>query len=377
MNKLLLLFVSAAFMGAAAFALTPQEEPVVLVVQKVKPAVVNIYTERMVDHAAYDPLDDFYERFFGGSLARGNRIVRTPARNLGSGLLVSSDGYIITNYHVVERANDLKIKVTLSDGADYEAALVRSDPYLDLSLVKITRPEPLPFFDLNKLSPNLPGQTVIVIGNPIGYESSVSQGILSAKDRTLIIDGAPMEGLLQTDAAINPGNSGGPLVDINGNLVGLSTAKMATARNIMVENIGFAVPAERVKAFFENSTAVAAHGGEKALPAKEDFSGVLATRLGIHVQELTPDLARAFGYNTNDGLLVSDVDPDSPADKAGIEKGMLVVGIEAYRIHSKEDLPQNLAQMKAGDMVRMTLVVLITKNNFFIQRAATVNLVSR
>lgn len=376
MNKFLPLLISAVLIAASGFAITPQEEPIVLVVQRIKPSVVNIYTERIVDHAVYDPLDDFYDRFFGGSLARGNRIVRTPARNLGSGLLVSSDGYIITNYHVVERANDLKIKVTLSDGTDYEAMLVRSDPYLDLSLIKITAEKPLPFFDLSKLSPNLPGQTVVVIGNPIGYESSVSEGILSAKDRTLIIDGVPMEGLLQTDAAINPGNSGGPLVDINGNLVGLSTAKMAMARNVMVENIGFAIPAERVKAFFENSTNPSPQ--EKVeLPPQEDLSGILAKRLGIHVQDLTQELAHAFGYNTNDGLLVSDVEPDSPADKAGIEKGMLVIGIGPYRIHSKSDLPKNLTQMESGDLLRMTLVVLIARNNFFIQRAATIVLAVR
>ena len=239
-----------------AYAVAPHEEPIVQAVEKVRPAVVNINTERIVTQEVRDPRDVFFERYFGGGVTRGNRILATPIKNLGSGAIVSPNGYIITNQHVVERAAKLKIMVTLADGKDTEAVLLRDDDLLDLALIKIESPEPLPYLSLEKLSPNLLGQTVLVLGNPVGYESSVSAGILSAKDRTLTIGDLTMEGLLQTDAAINPGNSGGPLVDVEGNLVGLSSAKMSIAQNLPVESIGFAIPAERVKQWVGEAIAV-------------------------------------------------------------------------------------------------------------------------
>ena len=210
------------FICVSTWAIPPQDEPIVKAVEKVRPAVVNIYTEGVVTQEVRDPRDVFFERYFGGGMSRGNRILQTPLRNLGSGLIVSPDGYIVTNQHVANRETNPKIRVTLVNGKDYEAVLLRDDDLQDLALIKVATKEPLPFLGLEKLSPNMLGQTVLVLGNPVGYENSVSAGILSAKDRTLTIGDLTMEGLLQTDAAINPGNSGGPLVDGEGNLVGLS-----------------------------------------------------------------------------------------------------------------------------------------------------------
>lgn len=356
-------------------AIEPIHEPTVLVVEKIRPTVVNIYTERMVEQRMVDPMDEFYEKFFGGGVARGNRIVRTPVRNLGSGLLVSADGYIVTNHHVVERAADLKIKVTLSDGGTFDAKLIRDDPDLDLSLIKIERKEPFPYYDIGQLSPNLLGETVIAIGNPIGYESSVSQGILSAKDRTLNIDGLTMEGLLQTDAAINPGNSGGPLVDINGKLAGLNTAKMAAARNIAIENIGFAVPGDRIKTFVEDSIAIAQ--GIKPAPPEVSLFKIMQEKFGLHLQALTPELSKGLGYRSTQGLLIADVDANSPSAKAGIEQGMLLVGLGARRVREENDLPRDLTRVKKGDQVRVTIVLLRTQDNFIIQRSAAVILTAQ
>ena len=155
------------------WALSPQEEPIVKAVDKVRPAVVNINTERIITQEVRDPRDIFFERYFGGGVSRGNRILETPVQNLGSGAIISPDGYIVTNQHVVDKTAKLKIKVTLADGTDTEATLLRDDDLLDLALIKIEAPTPLPYLNLEKLSPNLLGQTVLVLGNPVGYESSV------------------------------------------------------------------------------------------------------------------------------------------------------------------------------------------------------------
>jgi serine protease Do len=370
-----LLVVALLVAAGPVWGQSPAEEPAVRAVQKVLPAVVNIYTERTVTVAVRDPLDEFYERFFGGAVVRGNRLIRQPVRNLGSGLLVSASGYIVTNQHVVERAADVKIQVTLSDGKDYEAKLVRADEDLDLALIRIVRKEPFPFLDLSKLSPNLLGQSVLAIGNPIGYESSVSRGILSAKERTLTFEGISMEGLLQTDAAINPGNSGGPLVDLEGNLVGINSAKMAYSRNVTVENIGFAIPGDRVKAFVEESIAIAE--GRRPAPPEVSLPDVLRKRFGLDVQDLTPALARNFGYPRTQGLLVSGVEAGSPAAEAGIEPGMVVVAVGSQSVRTVADLPRMLVRVKTGETVRFTLVVPTRQGNFMVQRVGSVQLPAR
>lgn len=356
-------------------AIAPADEPVVQVVSKVKPTVVNIFTERMVQMEVRDSVDEFYENFFGGGFSRGNRIIRKPVKNLGSGLLVGANGYIVTNHHVVERASDLKIKVTLDDGKEYEAKLLRDDPDLDLSLIKIERPQPFPYNDLAHISPNLLGETVIAIGNPVGYQSSVSQGILSAKDRSITVNNMTIDGLLQTDAAINPGNSGGPLVDINGNLVGINNAKMDVAQNIKVENIGFAIPADRVKTFVENAIAITE--GRKPAPPEVSLKDVLANRFGIHVENLTQELASTRGYIESQGLLITEVNKPSEAAEIGVEKNMLIIGVGTTRTREIEDLPRELAHVKKDDPVRLTVLMQVRRGNTLIQRAVPVVLKAR
>ena len=358
-----------------AYAVAPHEEPIVQAVEKVRPAVVNINTERIVTQEVRDPRDVFFERYFGGGVTRGNRILATPIKNLGSGAIVSPNGYIITNQHVVERAAKLKIMVTLADGKDTEAVLLRDDDLLDLALIKIESPEPLPYLSLEKLSPNLLGQTVLVLGNPVGYESSVSAGILSAKDRTLTIGDLTMEGLLQTDAAINPGNSGGPLVDVEGNLVGLSSAKMSIAQNLPVESIGFAIPAERVKQWVGEAIAVVE--GIIKPPVQRSAGIALKEKFGLQLRDCSPNESLQLGYQGRIGLLVTAVEKGSPAAKAGIQEGMLMVGLGQVPARTLDELPRSVRQLKEGEEVLVTVVGAIKQGNFIALRSGAVRLKAR
>src|SRR5205085_4387953 len=168
--------------------------------------------------------------------------------SLGSGFIIDPAGYIVTNQHVVERAADLKIHVTTNDGKTYRAHYIAGDDKNDLAFIKIDAQPDFPFINLDNISPNLLGQTVMVVGNAAGYGSSISRGVLSAVKRDITVDETEYKGLLQTDAAINPGNSGGPVIDLSGRLVGISSAKMAfTPQGVPTQGMGFAIPADVVR----------------------------------------------------------------------------------------------------------------------------------
>src|SRR5436189_674774 len=225
----------------------PASEPAVLALAKVLPAVVNINTERVVRRTVRDPFEDFYAQFFGYNRARP-REIRQTLQSLGSGFIIDPKGYIVTNQHVVERAADLKIHVTTNDGKTYNAHYITGDDKTDLAFIKIDAETAFPFINLDNISPNLLGQTVIVVGNAVGYGSSISRGVLSAVKRDITVDDTEYKGLVQTDAAINPGNSGGPVVDLSARLVGISSAKMAfTPQGVPTQGLGFAIPAETVR----------------------------------------------------------------------------------------------------------------------------------
>src|SRR5207247_7802235 len=176
------------------------------------------------------------------------REIRQTLPSLGSGFIVDPAGYIVTNQHVVERAADLKIHVTTNDGKTYNAHYIAGDDKTDLAFIKIDSKVAFPFINLDDISPNLLGETVIVVGNAVGYGSSISRGVLSAVKRDITIDNVEYKDLVQTDAAINPGNSGGPVIDLSARLVGISSAKMAfTPQGIPTQGLGFAIPAEVVR----------------------------------------------------------------------------------------------------------------------------------
>jgi serine protease Do len=355
----------------------PASEPAVLAVAKVLPAVVNINTERIVRRQVRDPFEDFAAQFFGNYRSRP-REVRQTLQSLGSGFLVDPAGYIVTNEHVVERAADLKIEAITNDGKSYKARYITGDPKKDLAFLKIDSDKPLPFVNLHDISPNLLGQTVIVVGNALGYGSSISRGVLSGAKREITIENIDYHDLLQTDAAINPGNSGGPLIDLSGRLVGISSAKMAfTPQGIPTQGLGFAIPAETVRQNVEQFKKIAEKQPTPKPGAREEETGSSnADRLfGLQLQDLTEDLADALGLAAGKGVLISAVEPDGPADHAGIERGLVIYRIGKYDVNSVKQAESLLARADSGSSVDFALGIVGRGSRG--RRIETVNLEAR
>lgn len=310
----------------------PATEPAVVAVAKVLPAVVNISTERIMRRTVEDPLDQLFQQFFNQPMNRRPRETQQTVQSLGSGFLIDGEGLIITNEHVVERAEDLKIQVTFSNGSTYPARYVSGDSQADLALIKIEakdRSKPFPFINLNNPSPNLLGQTVLALGNPLGYNSSVSRGILSANDREITLENTTYKHLLQTDAAINPGNSGGPLIDLAGRLIGISSVKMAfTPQGTPTQGLGFAIPARTVAA------QVAEFKKAGSDPKRKVVAGTptLHRLFGLELQALNEELANSLGVRPGTGCVVSDVEGGSPAAQAGFQRGMIVYKMGSYAV---------------------------------------------
>jgi S1-C subfamily serine protease len=355
----------------------PASEPAVLAVAKVLPAVVNINTERIVRRRVRDPFEDFAAQYFGNYRSR-SREIRQTLQSLGSGFIVDPAGYIVTNDHVVQRAADLKIEVTMHDGKTYNAHYITGDKKKDLAFIKIDAKADFPFLNLDNISPNLLGQTVLVVGNAAGYGSSISRGILSGTKRDITIDETDYKDLLQTDAAINPGNSGGPLIDLSGRLVGVSSAKMAfTPQGVPTQGLGFAIPAETVRTSVAQFKEVAQNKPPpKEKPAESEVTGSQAQRLfGLQLQDLTPDLTDALGYVQGRGVLVSAVEPESPADRAGIQRGLVIYRVGRYNVSSIKQLENLLAHVEPDTSVDFT--VGIVRANSQGQQVETVPLTAR
>ncbi|MFN2507922.1 MAG: S1C family serine protease [Chthoniobacterales bacterium] len=335
----------------------PASEPAVLAVAKALPAVVNINTERVVRRRVRDPFEDFASQYFGNYRSRP-REIRQTLQSLGSGFLIDPAGYIITNQHVVERAADLKIEVTMGDGKTLNARYITGDEKKDLAFIKIDSKEPLPYMDLNNLSPNLLGQTVIVLGNALGYSSSISRGVLSGMKRDITINEIEYKNLLQTDAAINPGNSGGPLIDLSARLVGVSSAKMAfTDQGVPTQGVGFAIPGEVVRDTVAQFKKIAENQAAPKTPGtEEDHAASNTERLfGMHLQDLTPELTDALGLAAGKGVLVSAVEPDSPAAVVGIERGLVIYRVGKYDVRSVAQVEKLLARARSGTTVDFTV----------------------
>jgi len=337
----------------------PAAEPAVLAVAKVLPAVVNINTERVIRRSVRDPIEDFYAQFFGYYQGRP-REIRQTLQSLGSGFIVDPAGYIVTNQHVVARAADLKIQVTTNNGKTYNAHYVTGDDKMDLAFIKIDSKDSFPFINLDNISPNLLGETVLVVGNAVGYGSSISRGVLSATKRDISIENMDYKNLVQTDAAINPGNSGGPVIDISGRLVGISSAKMAfTPQGVPTQGLGFAIPADVVRDSVKNFKAFAEkHPGGKNQPAADETSTSSAERMfGMQLQDLNEELTDALGYEPGHGVLISAVEPNSPADQAGIERGLVIYRVGKHEVSSVKDIENLLGRASSGTSVDFTVGV--------------------
>jgi serine protease Do len=334
-------------------------EPIVRVVANVQPAVVNITAEGTVPEY-YNVYDSFFRRYSPPS--------RTE-QSIGSGLLISADGYILTNAHVVALAEQEKsVSVTLTSGSKYRATIVSADDEADLALLKIEdKSAQFPYFDLNYTSPNLLGETVVALGSPAGYRNSVSQGILSAKNRSFEVEGHTYANLLQTDAAINPGNSGGPLVDLNGGLVGINSAKLAGEA---IENIGFAIPNEIVVPWANDALAVARGLKPAGIAHTENILDTVEQHLGFRLKTLTADKAEALGLESGGGMIITGVQDLSPAAQAGLRTNMIVVAIGNRQITDEKTLPRELEHLQAGMNVQ-------SEGPVVLQRGGSVMLTSR
>jgi serine protease Do len=339
----------------------PASEPAVLAVAKVLPAVVNINTERVVRRRVRDPFEDFAAQYFGNYRSQP-REIRQTLQSLGSGFIVDPAGFIVTNEHVVQRAADLKIEVTMNDGKVYNARYITGDEKKDLAFIKIEAKENFPFIDLNNVSPNLLGQTVLVVGNALGYGSSISRGVLSGTKRDIKVEEVEYKDLLQTDAAINPGNSGGPLIDLSGRLVGVSSAKMAfTPQGVPTQGLGFAIPAETVRTSVNQFKEIAKNQPpptKSKSPEPEESSSNAQKLFGMQLQNLTPDLTDALGYAPGKGVLISAVEPDSPADRAGIQRGLVIYRIGKYNVTSAKQIESLLAKVGSGNEVDFTVGII-------------------
>lgn len=371
---LLILIATASATFAQA---DPATEPTVIAVAKVLPAIVNINTERVVRRRVRDPFEDFAAQYFGNYRSRP-REIRQTLQSLGSGFIVDPAGYIVTNQHVVERAADLKIEVMMNDGKTVTARYITGDEKKDLALIKIDAKEPLPFISLDHPSPNLLGQTVLVVGNALGYTSSISRGVLSGMKRDITIDEVEYKNLLQTDAAINPGNSGGPLIDLSGRLIGVSSAKMAfTPQGVPTQGVGFAIPAETVRETVVQFRKIAENQPVPKTTNPDDAAQASAAErlFGMQLQNLTQDLTDALGLAAGKGVLVSAVEPDSPAESVGIERGLVVYRVGKYDVRSVAQVEKLLARARTGSAVDFTLGIVRARDQS--PRLETVTLTAR
>jgi len=303
---LVVVFVPAvAFGQGTASKAAALRSPVVEAVKTAGPAVVNISTEKIITLQTPDPRrmlfdDDLFERFFEPYRKQNVRTL-----SLGSGVVVDRRGYIVTNEHVVRRAS--KITVTLNDKSTYLGKLISADPSRDLAMVKISREAPFPTVNIHRREPLMIGETAIAVGNPFGFEHTVTVGVVSATGRNVTVQGeVVMHDLVQTDASINPGNSGGALLDANGDLIGINTAIRSGA-----EGIGFAVPVLELR---------------KALVDLLDFGRLSKLWIGV-------GLAGLVKTDTDEpvGLRVIQVQPDSPAQKAGLKFGDVITRLNGRR----------------------------------------------
>ncbi len=278
---------------------------------------------------------DFLNRFFQempntGNMPRNQQMPRI--QGAGSGVIISKDGYVLTNNHVIEGAKE--ITVTLSDHKEYKARIVGRDPKTDLAVLKIEGPGTFPAAALGDSDSLKVGDWVIAIGNPFGLNNTVTSGIVSAKGR--VIGAGPYDNFIQTDASINPGNSGGPLFNMQGEVVGINTAIISQG-----QGIGFAIPVNTVKPL---------------VPQLETKGSVTRGYLGVTIQTITPALAKALNLQDQKGALVADVTPDSPAAKAGVQRGDVIVAYNGKEVADNHDLPALVAGTPIGEQATVTVL---------------------
>lgn len=338
-----LLFMPSLHATSAASS-KPEQGPMVPanfteLAEKAGPAVVNIRTVKTIenqgqvfrhffgpqDPGSRSPFEEFFERFFEQNDPR-----EFKQRSLGSGFILNREGYIVTNNHVIENADQVQVK--LKNGNEYDAEIIGTDPNTDLALIKIEADEKLPTLDLGDSNVIKIGEWVVAIGNPFGLEHTVTAGIISAKGR--VIGAGPYDDFIQTDASINPGNSGGPLLNMKGEVIGINTAIVAGGKGI-----GFAIPSNLA----QDIIAQLKQSGE-----------VTRGWLGVGIQELNDELKEY--YNVDSGVLVSQVFPGDPADKAGMKPHDIIVAVNGKAVDSPRKLSRAVADMSPGEKAEIKFI---------------------
>ena len=322
-----------------AHAESSRRTPLVRAIEKVGPVVVNIYTEeappkrrnpfRVFGGSQFG--NSIFDRFFKDLMPNFSQ----PRRSLGSGVIINSRGYILTNEHVIGKA--VRIKVTLIDKREFDAHLVGADRRSDLAVIKIDSKKPLPFVEMGRSDDLMIGETVLAIGNPFGLQHTVTTGIISALNRSIKAGkNVVYHDFIQVDASINPGNSGGPLLNINGSLIGINTAIYQKA-----EGIGFAIPINNAKRIIKDLI---------------NYGKVRRGWLGVSVQDMTPELLRYFKLDRQRGVLVTKVFSDSPAHRAGIKQGDVVLQLDNHEISKKLEYQQRVGSYSVGNTIKFSIL---------------------
>ena len=304
--------------------------------EKARPGVVNIQVVKKVRNVQF-ALPDFPGNPFGenspfGRFFEGNPPADQKQEGVGSGFVISQEGFILTNNHVVEDAEQIKVK--LANGNEYDAKVVGRDPKTDLAVVRIDGGKDLRPLPLGNSGDLKVGSWVVAIGSPFGLEQTVTQGIVSGKGR--VIGSGPYDDFIQTDASINPGNSGGPLINMKGEVIGINTAI-----NPSGQGIGFAIPIDMAKSI---------------IPQLEKTGSVTRGWLGVGIQQMTPALEKSFGLKDKEGVLVSDVFRGGPAERSGIERGDVITQFDGQKVADSRDLSRIVASTPVGKTVNVNLL---------------------
>lgn len=313
------------------------------------PAVVNISTEEIVSNTRNSGIfpqemfrgmpkefEDFFRQFENGFGGNSNNSNERTISSLGSGFIISEDGYIVTNNHVIENADKVYVNFEgeTNKSSSIEAKVVGMDPETDLALLKIETETKLPTLKFGDSDKSEVGEWVIAIGNPFGLGHTVTAGIVSAKGRN--IHSGPFDNFIQTDASINPGNSGGPLVNMQGEVIGINTAIIASG-----QGIGFAIPSSQAS---------------RVIEALKKGESVSRGWLGVSIQELDENTAKALGLQETEGALVASVMPDEPAEKAGLKAGDIIVKIDDKKINDSSELLNAIANIAPGETATISLI---------------------
>jgi serine protease Do len=311
----------------------PRETPVVRAVKKISPAVVNISSEYEVRNRVNPffqfPMDPFFKDFFDHRYERQQKLT-----SLGSGVIIDGKrGFILTNEHVIAKTGT--ITVVLNDGREFKSDIVGADPESDLAVLKISSEVVLPSIEMGDSNDIMIGETVIAIGNPFGFSNTVTTGVVSAVNRSIRVENRVYSDFIQTDASINPGNSGGPLLNINGELIGINTAIYAKA-----EGIGFAIPINKAK---------------KIITDLIEYGEVVHAWIGLSVQNIDAQLAQYLNLPSASGIVAQEIEPSGPAAAVGIQEGDVILSIDHQSTASIADYEQIMRGLASGKLIELKL----------------------